>query len=162
MTLDDKLAKLGLKRFGNFGKKIGNNIYIHCSYVGRVQGLARNIEKKRLKYLRSVNSYVIRYDAKTYEACLAFCPGFCDESEPEIWFTWNLTTGKFIKYSNNNRPIYHHKWMMVADNFKGFDVKESKRRSVTWKKKVGTNKFVSSRIGRKKYWDKMCRDLGIK
>ena len=46
--------------------------------------------------------------------------------------------------------IYHHKWLFVADDYKGFNVAASKRRSATWLKLADIDK---SRIGTKSYWE---------
>jgi hypothetical protein len=45
--------------------------------------------------------------------------------------------------------IYHHKWLFVDDDYDGFDVEESKRRSVAWLALPDVDK---SRIGRRSYW----------
>lgn len=47
--------------------------------------------------------------------------------------------------------IYHHKWLFVKDDYDGFDVQESKRRSAAW---LPLPKIDKSRIGRKSYWEK--------
>ena len=46
--------------------------------------------------------------------------------------------------------IYHHKWLFVAEDYAGFDVEESKRRSQQWIALEGVDR---SRIGRKRYWE---------
>ncbi len=46
--------------------------------------------------------------------------------------------------------IYHHKWLFVDDDYRGFDVAESKARSVQW---IGLGDVDRSRIGRKSYWE---------
>jgi hypothetical protein len=51
--------------------------------------------------------------------------------------------------------IWHHKWEFVSDDYTGFDVEQSKERSLQWKSKIGTNKDISNRIGRLSYWRKL-------
>lgn len=46
--------------------------------------------------------------------------------------------------------IYHHKWLFVADDYRGFDVAESKARSEQW---IALGDVDRSRIGRKSYWE---------
>ena len=45
--------------------------------------------------------------------------------------------------------IYHHKWLFVDDDYKGFNVEESKRRLAAWLVLPDVNK---SRIGRRNSW----------
>jgi len=45
--------------------------------------------------------------------------------------------------------LYHHKWLMVGDEYTGFDLPESQRRSLAW---VALDGIDRSRIGRKSYW----------
>jgi hypothetical protein len=45
--------------------------------------------------------------------------------------------------------VYHHKWLFVADDYTGFDVRESKARSRAWMQLADVDR---SRIGKKSYW----------
>ena len=47
--------------------------------------------------------------------------------------------------------IYHHKWLFVKDDYKGFDVEESKKRSIKWLSV--SDKINMSKIGYKNYWE---------
>jgi len=162
MTLEEKLAFFGLKKYRPVGKYISNRVYFHWSYYREFPKVKKIIEERWLTGNFLMHRYnVIKFDLSTEEVCLVACPGFNQEAEPEIWGVWNLTTGKFIKYISDNRPIYHHKWMMVKDNYSGFDVKASKKRSLKWKKKIPKDRSISSRIGRKKFWTKLCEEINI-
>ena len=57
---------------------------------------------------------------------------------------------KYSKYDESNPPIYHHKWLFVKDDYKGFDVEKSKERSQKW---LTLKDIDFSRIGFKKFWD---------
>ena len=56
--------------------------------------------------------------------------------------------------------IYHHKWMFVDDDYNGFDIQESKRRSSLWRDAIDKyaeqnnikKRTISSRIGKQNYW----------
>jgi hypothetical protein len=45
--------------------------------------------------------------------------------------------------------IYHHKWLFVDDDYRGFNVEESKARSQLW---ISLGDVDRSRIGRQSYW----------
>jgi hypothetical protein len=47
--------------------------------------------------------------------------------------------------------VYHHKWLFVTGDYRGFDVEESVRRSVEWMSLEGID---CSRIGRRGYWER--------
>ena len=51
--------------------------------------------------------------------------------------------------TSSDPPIHHHKWLCVGDDYTGFDVEESKRRSAAWLALPDVDK---SRIGRRGYW----------
>jgi hypothetical protein len=45
--------------------------------------------------------------------------------------------------------IYHHKWLFVDDDYDGFNLEVSRRRSETW---TQIPDIDNSRIGRRSYW----------
>ncbi len=45
--------------------------------------------------------------------------------------------------------IYHHKWLFVAEDYKGFDVESSKDRSRHW---LALDVIDFRRIGRRSFW----------
>jgi len=59
-------------------------------------------------------------------------------------------TFRLVSLQSSDPYIYHHKWLFVADDYGGFDVDESKRRSLAWMSLPDIDK---SRIGRKSYWE---------
>jgi hypothetical protein len=45
--------------------------------------------------------------------------------------------------------IYHHKWLFVDDDYRGFDTEQSKARSQQW---ITLGDVDRARIGRQSYW----------
>lgn len=155
-NVEEELKKNKLLRHkNNVGKKMGNDIWVHKNYI--------------LDYLKKENYEMFRNELPkkfdfdivkiTNEREMSFikCENFNKEEEPTI----NLVLK--IKFENNeytkkiiNKPndplIYHHKWMFVKDDYEGFNVLESKERSLLWKTKLGINREVSNKIGRKSFW----------
>jgi hypothetical protein len=80
------------------------------------------------------------------------CPGFDDEPEPSIGGVVTVRADGTLQRRAvpSDPPIYHHKWLFVEDDYAGFDVAESQRRSAAWLVLPGVDK---SRIGRRSYWE---------
>ena len=65
-----------------------------------------------------------------------------------------VSDGKVKKLNINQ--IYHHKWLFVKDDYKGFNVDNSVKRSMAWLPLRKENKIKNvnwSSIGRQKTWD---------
>lgn len=130
------------------GKRIGGRVYVHRTYESQFPGLAQAKAK--------LPSYV-RYDVVAYcerDGSFSFieCPGFNHQDEPVLGSSWKVyPTAQFaVEFRSPFDPwIYHHKWMFVGDEYHGFDVDASKRRSQAWESLEGVDR---SRIGKLSYW----------
>ena len=60
---------------------------------------------------------------------------------------------------DNNIPIYHHKWMMVSDDYHGFNVDEAKKRSEKIEEVIKKYSIDKKRIGYKTYWKEVVLPL---
>ncbi len=167
------------KEFG-VGKRMGNNLYFHISYAEEILGkrkfnkakkIASKIYKDKYNCLGNVeigdnedeDVTVIKYNKKKNSISFIFCYGFNDDIEPaitgSICINLNDETGKIISY-NKDFPIYHHKWLMVKDTYKGFEVwsmKEIKERSEKIAKIINSGLFNIDikKIGSWNYWNKI-------
>ena len=54
-----------------------------------------------------------------------------------------------IRWQPRDPEIYHHKWLVVADDYQGFDVEPGRQRSLAWMRLDGIDR---KRIGRRSYW----------
>ena len=80
------------------------------------------------------------------------CPGFNREHEPVVGRSVVVRDGHLRIVEPPDDPwVYHHKWMFVHDGHRGFDVGESKVRSLSWMCLEGVD---HSRIGKKSYWER--------
>mgnify|MGYP001457449761 CR=1 FL=1 len=57
----------------------------------------------------------------------------------------------------NSNQIFHHKWMWVGDDYKGFDVGKEYNWSKQWTSKVDN----FSGIGKKENWDRILEEKGL-
>tara|TARA_R110001592_G_scaffold65909_4_gene202409 strand:+ start:5366 stop:11086 length:5721 start_codon:yes stop_codon:yes gene_type:complete len=157
------------KRGGKFGgldfpvgKVIGGNqVYFHKNYIGsqprEVQDLYNSALGKlppdhnfnTLMYMKGKGDTpdTIRFDESA---------DFDTAREP--------TPGKMIAVDangnvaeRNSNQIFHHKWMWVGDDHKGFDVNKEYGWSKQWTSKVDN----FSGIGKKENWDRVVKEKGL-
>ena len=150
-NIDTKLRKLGLKRGGSgykIGKVIGGEVYVHKLYESQ---FPEDLLKKAKSFLPEDYEYnVVKYNPKTNVFSFIFSEDFDSNPEPSVNAVVTVKPDGIIKKQKDSGWIYHHKWQWVDDSYKGFDVEESKRRSLKWYSLEGIDK---SRIGQRKYWD---------
>jgi ankyrin repeat protein len=141
-----------IKRYKEVGKKMGNDLYFHKNYVNEY--IDSNYYNKLKSYLpEGVNFNIIKYNNKDNYISFISSPDFDTADEPIVSNAYKVTEdGRVTLTREKSIPqIYHHKWLFVKDDYKGFDVEESKRRSEKWLKH--TDKFNMSKIGSMKYWE---------
>lgn len=151
--IDDKLLAYGLRRttkFGGIGKSIGGNIYIHRRYQ---QTLPKMELTAHTMYLSPDSPYcVVKYNTREGTFSFIESDDFDTAPEPQVGYVSLVRIGyhTVVKIIKPRSQIYHHKWQFVADDYNGFDVMESKLRSLSW---VGLKGVDRSRIGQKAYWE---------
>lgn len=131
------------------GKEIGGAVYVHRIY----EGLLPEPVKIASKHLPTDFDYsVVKFVEK--ESCVSFilCPEFDSEDEPVVGDIVRIDAmGAMQFFSQQADPfIYHHKWLFVMDDYKGFDVDRSKSRSISW---LGLKGIDMTRIGRRSFWE---------
>jgi ribosomal protein S18 acetylase RimI-like enzyme len=146
-TLDIQLKKLGLRRGGygyKVGKAIGGCVYVHRQYEDQFP--KEDLERAKINLPPDYDYTVVKYN--TSNAQISFLRAFDWDSNPEpIIDDYYDSQGKFKRCGT---VVYHHKWEFVADDYQGFDVEKSKRRSLEWTSLDGVDK---SRIGSAKFWN---------
>ena len=166
--MDKKLKELKIKRDPKIGvgKKMGYQIWIHKDYVSDI--LTSEEYNKFKKELPSEFEFdVLRWDDKNQELGFISSPDFDTANEPLVGLIQKVknNNGVYELGKPQNPPkdplIYHHKWTFVKDDYKGFDVEESKKRTIEWKTKLGIDKATSSRIGRLSFWNNWLKENGI-
>jgi len=135
-------------RFG-VGKEIGGAVYVHCKYEDRL-GDAVPTAKKHLP--EDFEYDVVKYNYRTGAVSFVQCPEFNISTEPTVgdMLTVDAEGGVRRRRQPRDPEIYHHKWLFVADDYAGFDIEASRRRSLAWMRLEGIDR---KRIGRKSYWD---------
>lgn len=136
------------RRYG-VGKEIGGAIYVHRNYED-VFGPPVGVAKQHLP--RDFEYTIVKLTVASKMLSFIEVPNFDTAAEPSLGVVITVKQDGTVRAT---RPpadpyIYHHKWLFVSDDYGGFNVAESKRRSLTWMRLPVTDK---SRIGRKHYWE---------
>lgn len=145
-------------------KKIGTASYVHYSAYAQLTTEQKEMLRNAIEICREGYEIATIYkvDAKNKKVTFIESKDFDIAREPEVGdsYTVDLDTQK-IKITKAKGQIYHHKWMFVNDNYKGFDIEESKRWSEKWQSVIPKDRGIKSRIGYKKYWDEYLKEYDL-
>jgi hypothetical protein len=138
------------KRFG-VGKEIGGAVYVHRDYEDRLGDAVREA-KKHLP--ESASYHVVKLNQRTGAVSFIQCVDFDTAPEPTVGDIVTIDVEGNSRHRSQPRDpeIYHHKWLFVADDYAGFNVPQSKQRSLAWSALEGVDR---KRIGRKSYWEQI-------
>jgi len=128
------------------GKEIGGDVYAHRQYEDQFP----SVQEAKAQLPAGTDYQVVKYNARTGAFSFIKSSDFDTADEPSNQGGVRVTQDGDISRSGDAGWIYHHKWMMVADDYQGFDVEESKARSQVW---TSLHDVDRSRIGQRKFWD---------
>lgn len=130
------------------GKEIGGAVYLHRSYEQLLGDVVANA--KRLLPI-GFDYQIVKWNHR--KGCVSFIQSadFDAAHEPAVGNMVTIDSEGNVRRRNppKDPEIYHHKWLFVDEDYSGFDVEESRQRSLQWMKLEGVDR---SRIGRRKYW----------
>ena len=136
------------------GKVIGGRIYVHKDYVERLPEPLRDLYAAAAAAMKVVapefawNATAI--DLKGDKVTLMEAPDFDTADEPRVGVYWTVAPGKPPKRGQTNQ-IWHHKWLWVDDDYRGFDVNQSFERSRKW---LALPDIPFAKIGKPELWQK--------
>lgn len=144
-------------------KKVGTCIYIHKSATNQLTEKYYHLYELIEKFKPEKFSYeIIKVNTKTNVISFIESHNWNDSHEPDVGdslvINTMLGTEKIIKSKNQ---VYHHKWMFVNGDYKGFDVEKSKERSSCWTSVIPNTKDIKYRIGYKKFWHELLEKYNI-
>jgi hypothetical protein len=142
------------KKYG-VGKVIGGCVYMHRSYVkDTLPDVYKLVEKQSDVY------NIVKVNERTGVITVLCAPDFDAQLEPVIR-SWKVINGTKPRkqVSGDNPPVYHHKWLFVKDDYKGFDVGYSKKRSEDWMRYK--DHMDMALIGRYNYWKKILETFNL-
>lgn len=151
--MNTKLTSLGLVRDPTYGvgKKIGTKTWMHLDYaLGIIPSklLTSGLQELSNAFIPNL----IRYDSKTQEIVFIECPDFNLVDEPVMGRYFSFSGPGTGMLSHSSSLVYHHKWLMVRDEYTGFNVELAKERSVRWKLASPRDKSFHSKIGHLSFW----------
>jgi len=157
--LSKGLKKYGLKRYKNIvGKGIGGFVYFHKNYIKEFPW-SENIFNKMHYLPHDFQWNVIKYNEKTGSVTFINSPDFDISDEPKSMDNYTVDNENQLKYYKppSSPTIWHHKWEWVKDDYNGFDVRDSKERSLYWNEQLEghPDPKIKSRIGSAKVWDEL-------
>lgn len=125
------------------GKSIGGCLYVHRDYAPA--------SLKDWPVPEDWDWTIVKIDLSGKKCSFIKCDDFDSAHEPTVGDSLIVKADGSIKIVRAPKDpwIYHHKWLMVGDDYKGFDVEESKARSESWRH-LDVDK---ARIGKKSYWE---------
>lgn len=126
------------------GKQMVGCVYIHKSSAHILPGIEKYIPKNH-------DYSVVKFNWFNNTFSFIQCHDFDTACEPTVGNSLivHADDGKTKLIKASRDPwIYHHKWLMVDDNYSGFDVSKSKSRSIAWVK-LNPDR---SKIGKKSSW----------
>lgn len=152
-------------------KKIGNCLYVHKSNVKELYDSIRDdcmfpfiVVTVELHNKYGLKYEVIKYDKRNKKISFIESPDWNISYEPYISYSvvTDINTGnvKVISGRKTNPQIYHHKWMFVADDYKGFDIEASKKRSEMLMSNPSYKENIKI-IGNKYFWLQWCKENGF-
>jgi hypothetical protein len=130
------------------GKEIGGAVYVHRLYEAAL-GPAVAAAKAHLP--DDFDYTVVKYQARTGAVSFIASPDFDTAPEPAVGESIRVDAAGNVRRrrASADPEIYHHKWLLVADDYAGFDVAESQARSLQW---TALPNLDRRRIGRQSYW----------
>ena len=144
------------------GKVIGGNqVYFHKNYIGSQPKEVQDLYNRALEKLppdHNFNTLMYMKGKGDTPDTIRF-----DESA-DFDIAREPTPGKMIAVDaggnvaeRNSNQIFHHKWMWVGDDYKGFNVNKEYNWSKQWTSKVDN----FSGIGKKENWDTILKEKGL-
>jgi len=132
------------------GKKIKGNLYVHKSS----EKVIPNLNSFKAKLPKGYDYDIVKYNEKDKNVSFIKSPNWNSAQEPLATTGLKVSDGKIKKLNINQ--IYHHKWLFVKDDYKGFNVDDSVKRSLAWlplRKEDKIKNVKWSSIGRQKAWN---------
>lgn len=111
------------------GKEIGGDIYVHGSYALSV--IPKDILDFTIEQIGDFKYNCIRYSPKTLSVAFQEVPDFDTAREPVVGDYIVVSRDGSIRKGHSDY-IFHHKWLWVKDDYKGFDVQKSWEWSRKW------------------------------
>lgn len=149
-------SKISRSKYG-VGKAMGDQLYFHKDYVNDV--VPPDVWKRASKLLPKGFKYnTLVYNPKKGTLRFDEAPDFDSAREPIPGETVTVDyINGIVGKPKSSDSIWHHKWLWVKDDYKGFKVDKSKEWSRLW-----TSKLRETAVGRAHLWKEQLAKYGLK
>jgi hypothetical protein len=140
------------------GKKVAGSVYVHRSALPQSEIPEQLVARALIALPEDWPYEVIRWNTRSGEIAFIQSPDWDTNPEPVVGHLVAVLpdgTLRTRRASFKNPQIYHHKWMFVSEDYTGFDVAASRRRSAEWE----ALKPDKRRIGYQHYWEEQVLPL---
>jgi hypothetical protein len=144
------------------GKKIGGCVYVHRAYwVWAIPADLMYAAEENMNGL-PVGYVGIKWNKKNDYLTFQWSPDFNHSHEPKVGkcVLVKPSGGMVVREPSADPMVWHHKWLWVGDDYEGFDVEASKRRSKLYEDKLTARQKY--RMGRLSRWRQILKELGLK
>lgn len=144
-------------------KQVGYNFYVHKSNIFELYSKLDIEDMNILINVLKGSNYiydVIKYDKRTKNVSLIECKTWDILNEPIVGDSHCYRIDGTVRLVKGGTKVYHNKWQFVSNDYVGFSVEESKRRTKEWNKINGI-KLLKSKIGNKDFWYKLLYENGL-
>ncbi|MGB0388508.1 MAG: hypothetical protein ACPGWR_27125 [Ardenticatenaceae bacterium] len=131
------------------GKLIGGALYFHADYVNDVPFDFSDYIEALYQFDEHFDYNVIKWNKKTGNVTFFRSREFDAVHEPSAGHYVTIKKN-FTAKKGHTFQVWHHKWLWVKDDYKGFDVVASFKRSQQW---LQLPDIEFSKIGNKQYWE---------
>lgn len=145
---------------GEVGKAMGSQIYFHKDYAEDIipADLLKLVVEKLKENFPEFEFNCMMYDRKKNIVRFDEGADFDERTEPMVgWQVAVSREGEVAKSKNSSKAVWHHKWLWVRDDYKGFDVEESKE----WSRYYLAKLDETTRGGSRDAWHKQLHRFGL-
>ena len=153
------------------GKVVNTELWVHRDYVDRIKqrddGYLWDTNKIAMaaRFLPKTWRYnVVKMHKAGRTVSFIQSPDFDTANEPAVKASLSVDSvdGTTTRYGAPIDPyIYHHKWLMVGDDYMGFDVTGAKDRSRRWQEASKRVPLDKTRMGKRSFWENWLAQAGI-
>lgn len=149
-----------------YGKKVGNDYYMERTFME--EDMPAFVSEAAKKLPPDFEYKVVKFNDKTKDVSFIESKDFDTAAEPTVGDSYRVKANgevKFTKGRENNKQIYHHKWLMVRPSnqakkwsvgkgtaYKGFNYTASKQRSIIQQEVMLSQEFPTTKIGNQDFW----------
>jgi len=153
-------------------KKVANCLYAHSSNVeellinipDNLKNDLKNFLTDNIYSFNDINNIVIKVNTYKKTFSIIKTKDWDFKFEPIIIYSATFNHNGQLMYERNykkNYPIYHKKYMFVAEDYNGFNIKECKDRVDYYESIIPNFNSIKNKIGYLDFWSDLLKQYNI-